>query len=359
MKKRARNGSIRPSGPRWQAQYKAPGETTYRAAPHTFPTWDEAQRWLDDTATDMRRGTWQDTSKAAMTFAALAADVFEIRQDWKPGTRRNNTTLLNGMLLPTFGHMKLSDITLRTVEVWWARKAAHPVNRRNAYFLLSGIMKKAVVWKYIPASPCVIEKAGKDVSKRRPDHTPEEFVRVVDELPDYCKTPALVLFSSSARISELAGLNYGDYDGKTGSLTIQRQLSEIGGMHLAPTKTDTAEPVILFKWGRDALDQYLKTNPGFPGIAMFRGTRGARLSARRFRIEWARACETAGIENFNPHDCRHTSLTVAAQAGLTAAEIMKRGRHTTQASSSRYLHAIKEREQELVSRINDLLEGTA
>ncbi len=72
MARRRRFGLVRklPSG-RWQASFIGPAGKR-QAAPHTFATRADADRWLAAVELDLSRGTWVDERAASVPFLDYA-----------------------------------------------------------------------------------------------------------------------------------------------------------------------------------------------------------------------------------------------------------------------------------------------
>jgi integrase len=354
--KRASFGTVKelPSG-KFLARYTVEGE---RLSAGTFDTDRKARAALAAVQTDIERHEWTDARKGRILFSALADDVMEqARATLRPGTVRNYESLLRTALAP-FTSKPLDSITIRSVDLWWARNRAHPVNRRNAYFVLSKIMNHAVRYGYLKASPCRVEKAGKDVAVPRPTHTYSELLRLVEAMPSELRPVIWVMFAAHLRCGEVCGLNRGDYDTKSGMLRVERQVTEIGGAHLSDTKTGNRKTIRLLQPGVDALATYLAKNPQLPTAPLFTGPKGNRISRGYIRTHWLRALEATGIENFHEHDIRHVGLTLVAQAGATTREVMTRGGHTSATTALRYQHSSAERDAVIASKADALLNAS-
>jgi integrase len=57
------------------------------------------------------------------------------------------------------------------------------------------------------------------------------------------------------------------------------------------------------------------------------------------------------------HDLRHFSLTMAAVAGASTKELMRRGGHSTPAAALRYQHATENRDKVIADAMGELLKA--
>jgi integrase len=255
------------------------------------------------------------------------------------------------MLLPRFGLVPINGITIEDVDRWWARHADHPVNRRNAYYILRPIMSSAVRYGLVKDSPCKIENAGADVAQRRPDHSFEDFRAAVEQLSEEFKTPIALAFGAHLRIGELVGLNRSDYTRDTGVLLVVRQYAG------AATKTRSRKQITVLSIGRTAVEKHLDDNSA-PGHApMFPGIHGGRLSATKVRQAWKKATTAAGFDNFRFHDIRHVSLTTVGQSGAGIRDLMTRAGHSTPAAALRYQHGSQVRDAEVAELVDQRIKS--
>lgn len=282
------------------------------------------------------------------TFSKFAADVLAMRaEQLAPRTLEGYESLLNKWLLPSFQGFPLSQVTVQRVDAWWAEMGTQTgkVNRRNAYFLLSNIMMHAVRYKYIPASPCVIEKAGAAVALERPYLPIADFRRIVTAAPGELSAPLWVALGAHVRLGELVGLNVGDVDLESGTIRIERQAQQVRGQGLIirETKTKSKRTIKLLAPALDALAAHLADNDDPADAPLFRGPKGGRLTPTYIRARWKKACEQVGLPDTHLHDIRHTGLTHVAGFGSTK-EVMHRGGHSTAAAALRYQHATADRD---------------
>jgi integrase len=338
-------GSIAAHGSGWRLRWTMPDGT--RRSLVMQGTKRAATARLAEIHADLSRGVFRDERAGKVTLEAFARDYLEARAaDLAPGTLRNYRTLLRTMILPTFGRVAVGEISVKSVALWWARNAERPVNRRNAYFLLSSMMGHAVDWEVIQASPCRVKKAGRDVAKPRPTWSVEDFDAVLSHVPSEHRAALEVMFAGHLRLGELVALNGADY--RDGMLTVDKQVTAQGAT--TPTKTGQARSVRLLARGIAAME----THPRAIGTApLFRGPKGGRLPRATLRKLWLTACTLAGLENFHLHDLRHVSLTLFQHEPVKV--IQARGGHASITASMRYQHVDRRAEDEAASRVDDAL----
>lgn len=282
---------------------------------------------------DLEKGEYHDERKGNVRFDELSKQWLE----WKEpqvtvGTYRNYPSLLKTTLLPTFGSKKLNQITKRTVDIWWAKHSSNPVNRRNAYYLLRGILKQAVKWDLLAVVPIDIEKAGADASTIRPDWTMADFDAVLAHVEPFYRPALEVMFAGHYRLGELVALNGSDVRHGMVSSTRQRTAQGL----TTNTKTKQHKTIKLMERGRVALASTPKVIGDAP---LYPGERSHQMPRASLQRAWNAACEAARYSNFHIHDIRHISLSLVAEIGEDRKVIQQRaGARVGDLDGSLYSH---------------------
>lgn len=133
-----------PSG-RYQARYLGPGGQL-RPAPETFRKQRDADDWLADKQTEMRRGDWQDPDARKVVFGPYAVAWIKERE-LASTTRQLYGSLLKHHLEPVRGAVNLPEISPPLVRSRRADKlvgGTGPTTVAKAYALLRAILGTAV-----------------------------------------------------------------------------------------------------------------------------------------------------------------------------------------------------------------------
>jgi integrase len=360
-KRRSSFGQVRklPSG-RWHARYTAPGTDRFVNAPSTFDTKLDAQTWLTTQRADLVRGAWLPPD-SAVTFRAYSATWLEHRT-LKPRTRADYRTLLDRLILPTFGDVPVRRLSPALVREWHARTALDtPTLRAHAYMLLKTICGTAVHDDLLPANPCRIRGAGQAAraSKTEPASL-EELATIVEAMPDRYRLMVLLAAWCALRFGELTELRGHDIDTRHGVIKLRRGVTWVDGeaVIVTPKSTagsrDVAVPPHLLPLVREHL---LAHGVGRAGL-LFPAAHdpdGHMRPATLYRVYYP-AREAAGRPDLRFHDLRHTGATLAASTGATLAELMARLGHSTPGAAMRYQHAAKGRDAEIAKALSALAE---
>lgn len=352
------------SSGRAHARYRLPSGEQVSAG--TFGTQEEAQGRLDEIEIDLRRGVHWDERKAKTKFRDFMVEYMRHREKTvSAGELNNNQSYLKVHLLPAFGHLRMEQIDEEFVDHWFAAQPATET-RRNVYAFLRRSMKFAVKWKYLRTSPCNVLDQTKGLSKPRPTFTMADFCAVLNHVPSeiylnqskkptrvYYREALELLLATHARLGELVALNANDVDRKSGTVTIDKQITALG--HLTDTKTGQHGSVTLLSTGRKALEALPK---GIGAAPLLPGVRTARLSRRTLQRAWRKAALEAGLGDFRVHDLRHVGLTIIASSGATEHDVASRARHASTTSTRRYMHRDADRDRTIVALADALLEAT-
>jgi len=188
----------------------------------------------------------------------------------------------------------------------------------------------------------------------RPVATPGEVARAVEATAPRFQLAVLLAAWCALRRGEILGLQRQDVDLVNGAVNVSRSFTEHG---IGPVKTDagirrlampafvvTAASEHLTHWVGDAATSWL-----FPS-----GDGAAPCPPAVLNQAWEKAREAIGRPDWRLHDLRHASLTWAAQAGATTADLMRRGGHASPLIALRYQHSTEDRDRLLADRLGEL-----
>ncbi len=375
-------GSIRKlrSG-RCQAEYTGPDLIRHRA-PTTFTARIDAEGWLHEERKLIEANEWSPPKyRAEKSRAAQKTPDFETyAKKWiarrrtdkgeplRASTRANYEATLAHHLVPTFGRMRLRDITKGAVRNWY--EETHSLNpdspRANskAYGLLRAIMNSAVDDDLIEASPAHIRGAGYQPKRRRLEPASiGELEVIVDNMPAKWKLMILLASWCALRYGEIAELRRKDIklrnvSGRwTGVIQVRRGVVWVNRqIHVEPPKSeagirDVAIPPHLIPVIKEHLEAFAA--PGQEGL-LFPAANGRQQWPSTITSYFKKAAEIAGRSDLRFHDLRHTGAVMAAQQGATLADLQARLGHSTANAALLYQHTAKGRDQLIAERLSAL-----
>jgi len=346
------NVSKLPSG-QWRVKYVGP-DGRRRGAPDTFRTKADATRWLARAEADMSRGTWRDPDLCTVTLRAYAEAWLSQRTvkgtALAPRTVQTYQHSLDAWILPLVGDLRLTDLTPAAVRTWHAqiRQSTGPTAVRQAYALLRAILNTAVADEAVTKNPCRITGAGQPSSPERQLRSLDDVEAMAAAMPVHLRTLVVVAFWGSLRLGEVIALQRRDVDLAAGTIQVARQRVEPGGGPIETEPKAASRRIIhLPSQAVDALTLWLADRPSLPTAPVFTRTDGRPLRAHHVDWAWRTARNKVGLSDFHFHDCRHASLTLAAQLGATTAEVTRRAGHSSTRAALIYQHAAESRDVEI------------
>jgi integrase len=334
---------------RYRAAYTGPDHRLYRA-PATFEAKDDAVAWLSARRAEIELRVWAPEVAARAAANATLPTLRQYGDKWienrrtrgrelRPTTREQYRMLLETQIYPTFGDIRIDQISVEDVNEWYDAVApGRETLRSHAYSLLRTIFNSAATERphpFVPYNPAHIRGAGnvKRVHKVRPASL-EELRTIVNELPPRYKVMALLAAWCALRFGELTELRRGDIDVGTGRVKIRRAVTRAGGEFIIGLPKsdagirDVAIPPHLMPLVQGHLDDF--TGPGRDAL-VFPAADNSDLNmapSSLYRVYYP-AREAAGRKDLRWHDLRHTGAVLAAQTGATLAELMGRLGHST------------------------------
>jgi integrase len=361
-----------PSG-RYQASYMGPDHRLYKA-PETFAAKVDAEGWLTDRRREIDRELWSPPATTIQKQAKRAAEIKfgDYAKRWveqrtvkgrplRPRTREHYESLLEVHIYPTFKAKAVRDISMESVDRWYAKTATDaPTVRAHAYSLLRTILETARKRdRLIDVNPCEIAGAGSTErkSKTRPA-TFEQIDTIVSEMPERLAPMILLATWCALRFGELVELRRSDVNGQDGVIHVRRGAVRVkGGWEIGPPKSEagvrdvTIPPHVL-----PAIRAHLASEHVGPAkdALLFPPKTGERLQPSTFNRHYYKARAKAKRPDLRLHDLRHTGATLAAQSGATLAELMVRIGHSTPAAAMRYQHAAHGRDKQIAEAMSKL-----
>lgn len=190
----------------------------------------------------------------------------------------------------------------------------------------------------------------------------DEVYRLAELVPKRFRFLVLLASFSGLRWGELIALRRRDIDIATMIVVVSRRVAQMrnGEMAVGPTKSEAGvRTVALPKFLAEELEAHLGefAESGKDGL-LFVGKRGGVLRRGNFHREtdWTKLVVKAGLPKvFHFHDLRHTGNQMAAEAGATTRELMRRMGHGRARAALIYQHATSARDRQIAEELNALV----
>jgi integrase len=353
-----RFGTIRqrPSG-RFQAIHE-PAETGGRQITRTFDTEKEAEDWLAEERTRLRRGEWLDPLGGSTELT----DFFETWITGRPLAPRTVELyrwLWSHCIAEQLGHRRLAQVTPSAVRSWHTALVRAdrpgPTTVAKAYRLLSAVLGDAVRDGLIGRQPCTIVGAG--VEPRRPVNVlaVDEIERLADCIEPRYRAMVLLAAYGGLRWGEITGLRVRDLHLDSGAVSIHQTLSErcdgtitFGAPKTAAGYRTVALPPSITTDLEAHLERYAMSDLVFTTVG------GHPLRRPAFTRPWKAALGDAGLDRSTRfHDLRHTAATLATTHGATVREVQARLGHASPAAALRYQHLVAGRDLAVAAALDN------
>ncbi|MEW2636549.1 tyrosine-type recombinase/integrase [Streptomyces sp. NPDC048389] len=330
----------------WQARYRDPAG---KQKSKNFPKKKDAEDFLDDIRTRVRRRTYNDPKRGEITLAAWW-------ETWWPAQPKRRVTTTNRKLSnwgrhiePRWGKYRLCDLEYMELQAWLTNDVKGHHTRRKVLELLNAMLRAAVRdGKRIPFNPAAEIELETPPKKHADDLRPptREQCALIRKHAGIWYRPLLVFLEETGlRWGEATGLRWGNVDLEAKHLKVKEVLSEDKGTLFrqpAPKTAHGFRTVPLTPQALDALDamaarfQPKRTISAIgsgrdlhPDELVFRGPQGGVLTRHNFRRTWIPAIQAAGLarEVTNSetgrtewwprvHDLRHVFATRLKDLGI-------------------------------------------
>ncbi|HLZ37440.1 MAG TPA: site-specific integrase [Mycobacteriales bacterium] len=236
------------------------------------------------------------------------------------------------------------------------RGSAGRTSIAQSYRFLRAVLNTAVADGSIARNPCRIRGAGSDRAPERPVATPAQIAALADAITPRYRAAVLLGAWGGLRRGEILGLLRDDVDLDYGRVTVRRTRTELlstGDRFDSPPKTAAAyRMVALPPHVVPEIAYHLEHFAGSERVFVARD--GSPMRGDALRQAFERARNQVGLPELRFHDLRHTGQTLAAAAGASLADLMRRLGHSSTIAAKRYLHATDNRDREIAERLTRL-----
>lgn len=262
---------------------------------------------------------------------------------------------------------KLTGLRLATCYTQLAKAGVSAFVRRQVHALLHKALADAVKWGLLVSNPA----SGVDKPKPQPQErqlwTAEQVATFLAAVDGQYADLFAFLLASGCRLGEALGLRWSDVDWPTGTVCIQRQVTEVNGRPVeGPPKSKAGvRRIALPTWGLAALERQqarvrqwqLQSDNAFASgwQRCFPTPKGTVPEASNLRRAFLAVCDRLGLPRVRLHDLRHISLSLLAQSGISVKDLQRRAGHSSPTLTLQvYVHASQDGDRRAAAVLENL-----
>ncbi|MEU5838822.1 tyrosine-type recombinase/integrase [Streptomyces diacarni] len=344
----------------WQARYRdADGKQKAR----NFPKKKEAEAYLDEVRSQVRAGTYLDTSRGEIVISQLWDLWWPAHRSGKIGTRNQTESRYRTHIEPKWGRRKLISLTYMEIQAWITNEVKGHATQTKTIQLLRSMMQSAVRDRRIPFNPVDDVVATATPPAKHPDDlrppTLEQYALVRSHLPAYYHPLVDFAQESGMRWGEYTGLRWQHIKRADATATVREIVVDDHGRLVRQSMPKTSagfRTVPLSGKAMDAIKAMEDVSGAKPGTStvadgmcpaelIFKGPKAGKktktgktfdsvMNRNNFRRLWVPAIKTAGIARLvvNPetkrkewwprvHTYRHALATRLHAAGVPEKDV--------------------------------------
>lgn len=353
-----------------------------------LPAWSEnkIQKELNKAAVTFEEKCKKEAFLQAhkMTVAEFLPQYFEAKKsDFSPTTYEGYKNLINTYLLPTVGHMKLTDVTPYHMQKIINQMQNTPIKGKTNGNLLKGssvvryfnaiksVFTMAYKQRLIPSNPTRTELLNFPKVQKTEIQTfsKEEVIQLVtlsDKEPLKYRALLILDLVSGFRRGELVALRWKDVDLINGFVSVNFSAYKITGepQKIKEPKTDGSKRTIaipqscvdiLKKWKAQQAEMRLKMGSlWIEGDWVFTRENGTMMSIYS-PWKWLNTfLKRNSIPHKKWHALRHTSATLLVAEGVDVKTVGNRLGHSQLSTTNIYVHALQDPDKQAAEKLDNI-----
>lgn len=278
-----------------------------------------------DPRKELRRLQQVSAQRSTVTVDAWFRRWIDSRIDVEEKTKKLDTNAAN-RFKPLIGDVEVSELALADVQ--------------EAVAKLADELEATTVRKYLSSLRLALDFAGLDrspardrrlrvpkaVRVERDPPSGADVLAILERVHERLRLALVTIEQTGLRVGESA-IAWGDVD--------------VTGLRFRvparKTKSKRAKWVPVPRWLMDAVGSTCPTEDRLPDRPVFRGVTDDQL-----RKAMARACKTAEISSYSPHDLRHRRITLWHYGGVPLRDIQDRVGHAWASTTlDTYTHSMR------------------
>ncbi|MGN6445291.1 tyrosine-type recombinase/integrase [Amnibacterium sp.] len=309
-------------GWRYVVRYRKPDNSQGKR--RGFARKRDAELYLASVETSKARGDFIDARDSLETVASLGAAWLSNKAQLKPSSLRSLESAWRLHVLPRWGTLPVGRVRHSDVQAWVTKLSTErgPTTVLRCYGVLASILDVAVRDRRILSNPARDVGLPRKVGRAHTYLSREQVESLADAAGEY-RTRVLVLADSGLRWGEAIGLRVRHLDLLRRRINVETNAVEVGSQIIEGTpKTHKVRSVPIIASLVEPLARACKGKA--PDDLVFAGRAGTFVRRSHNRYGWfASAIRDAGVPRLTVHDLRHTTASLAVQAGANVKAVQR------------------------------------
>jgi integrase len=296
--------------------------------------------------------------EATMTFGQFLNECWEpaVVPHLKPTSVRYYGKQIQRHLLPTFGGVRIKDITKAEVQRFLGQKRKQGLSGSSVHGMrtaLGKVLQAAVDWGYLDQNPARgIRLGDRTPVQERAYLLPDQLSPLLNSLSEPCRTLVVIAVLTGLRIGELLALRWKHVDFIHGAIHVRENVYE-GHFGSPKTKSSRRDVPMSRPVSEAFLAQRSVLAGKDPDALIFTCRNRTPLNPKNLlRRVLQPACRKLGLPVIGWHSFRHTHATLLGEVGeslRTAQAIL--GHSDLRTTLNVYTHAIPESQKRAVDKV--------
>ena len=313
-----------------------------------------------------------ESSPHSTAAGRTVADVLELWRETNDGraesSKRDNAGRASAIADDPIGRMAVARLGVSDVERWHTRMrraGVGPTAIRSRHSVLRAALAQAERWGWVTSNVARLATLRSGKVTRRESISSEDVRTVIETAQTLDAAAGLALRLAAVaglRRSELAALQWTDFDIETGQLTVDSSITVVrGGVDgsvLVDSTTKIADRRVL-RLDAETMAQVATLRAERESVSsyLFSITNGPP-NPDRIGWWWNRARDESGIDaKWRLHDLRHWTATTAITGGHDVRTVAGRLGHANPAMTLRvYAHALDSADVQLAESLGAVLD---
>ena len=232
-----------------------------------------------------------------------------VKPDKAPSTYVNYERSIRLHILPNLRKVKLIDLAAPEIILMLNNVKSGTRTREIAYDTMTAALKSACRLGFIEESPCKRVPPPKHKTMEIVPFTPEESRAIIEASKKHVHQGVVLLaFHLGLRQGEIFGVQPGDVNLKSNTLSVRRQITRAGKItEPRELKTKSSRRTLQMP---EIVSEFFRKNMDKKNTWVFRSRTKEYLSASAYRNTWKLILRDANVEHRGFHHTRHTFATM-------------------------------------------------